>query len=685
MKKIIPLFFVLGVFFLFYKHVDLEPQIPKNFFFSEDNEFFKDNIRLNKEYPMNENQLFVIVSSKNKLDKLSEEYINQIDYLTEEISKIKGIERTVSITKGPSSPEDGISNPMWKRIIVSDDKKSSFVLSDVDEKHREFVVREVKNIIKNKKYKNVRLAGVPYFNEKVKENIQDDMKKFSITVIIIASIMLLIFFRSFVVLFLSLIICLTSSALTLVGLSFYGKSVGLLTANLLIISYVLALSHVIFLTYNIVNKDDKVKDVVKETFKSSFWCMVTTLLGFFSLIFVEAKPLIELGEGGVIAALVALFCVYSIFPFFAVYLKNLKMISFSVTKIYSNRKFNSLISILFLITAIIIGILGLPRVNTDPSLLTYFNKEGDIYKEINYLNKNGGSNPLRIEFIHKDNIELDSEEGRKKLWNLHKALKEHNQVGTIISLPVLMDETDEVWYTKIVPWSMLIDVLEGETFDKVSKSFISEDRKKVVFTMRMVESFGNYKINRLTVLEDLRVITVRNDFRMKKVGGTYFLQGKLAESVRNSLIEGLSLLCLIFSLIVLFLTRSFLISIFVLIFSGSIVSIIFGTLGLLNVPIDIISAPAINIAMGIAVDSVIHILRDLKRQKDLKWDSWLKALENQGRPAVFSMLTVSVGFSIFMTSNFPPSFRFGLIILLGILLSLPFSLNIIPSSSNLKK
>ena len=54
-------------------------------------------------------------------------------------------------------------------------------------------------------------------------------------------------------------------------------------------------------------KHDVVSSALILTLKASFWCMMTTFLGFVALIFVQAKPLKGLGISGGIGTVIAIF------------------------------------------------------------------------------------------------------------------------------------------------------------------------------------------------------------------------------------------------------------------------------------------------------------------------------------------------------------------------------------------
>src|SRR5437763_3411274 len=107
------------------------------------------------------------------------------------------------------------------------------------------------------------------------------------------------------------------------------------------------------------------------TFPASFWSMVCASLGFGSLLFVPAKPLRELGLGGVIGTVVALICAYLMYPAFLNWAspKETRMVSEKAGSRWAERKF-VWISAATGLASIALS-LGLTRLNTGPSLLDY--------------------------------------------------------------------------------------------------------------------------------------------------------------------------------------------------------------------------------------------------------------------------------------------------------------------------
>lgn len=105
-----------------------------------------------------------------------------------------------------------------------------------------------------------------------------------------------------------------------------------------------------------------------------------------------------------------------------------------------------------------------------------------------------------------------------------------------------------------------------------------------------------------------------------------------------------------------------------------------GGIGWFHVPVDIISAPAKNVCIGIAIDSMIHLVFGVRRaQRDgmKSWDSWVFARE-EWRGIVYSEVIVAAGFAIFVLSDFPPTQRFGLVVLAGCVIDILANLFVLP-------
>ena len=106
-----------------------------------------------------------------------------------------------------------------------------------------------------------------------------------------------------------------------------------------------------------------------------------------------------------------------------------------------------------------------------------------------------------------------------------------------------------------------------------------------------------------------------------------------------------------------------------------------GGVGLFRVPVDIISAPATNVCIGMAIDSMVHLMFGVRRaQRDgtKGWKAWVAAREEQWRGIVYSDVIIAAGFAIFVLSDFPPTQRFGLVVVFGTIIDILANLFVLP-------
>src|SRR5438046_9025817 len=104
-------------------------------------------------------------------------------------------------------------------------------------------------------------------------------------------------------------------------------------------------------------------------------------------------------------------------------------------------------------------------------------------------------------------------------------------------------------------------------------------------------------------------------------------------------------------------------------------------IGWLRVSMDILSALATYFCIGIAIDSMIPLVFGVRRaERDGKkgWQTWVAAREEQWRGIVYSDVIIAAGFAIFVLSDFPPTQRFGLVVLAGTTIDILANVFVLP-------
>ena len=130
---------------------------------------------------------------------------------------------------------------------------------------------------------------------------------------------------------------------------------------------------------------------------------------------------------------------------------------------------------------------GIARLNTDPSLLDYFKKGMQPREGLAYVDRNGGSNPLTLVVAAADCGRLDTKEEYQNIWDLQDALENYQSAGTVLSLPILMEEAHQHPFAFLLSWNHLLNILNEPKYDRVASTFVTKDRTRAAFYLRMVE------------------------------------------------------------------------------------------------------------------------------------------------------------------------------------------------------
>jgi uncharacterized protein len=673
--------------------VDLTPKVDENFFFSSDDPQFKSEKRISELFERKDSQIIISASGDIK----SANYDIDISSLTGSLLDIDGVASVKSITNGPLNIREALISPFWSRLLIAGNKKSTNIILFLADSNSPKLINSIENTVTEHSKDNfkLRISGMPYIVELIQQNLMHDLKIFTFLTFFIFSLLMLLIFRSWTILSGTIITCLSACSWTLIATSLLKIPIGILTANLITIIFILTLSHIIFLTFNwrqIYTPEDTshwVDKTIKITLPASFWSMVTTLLGFLSLLAVPAKPLRELGAAGTIGTIVSIIAAFGIYPAF------LKLNKVSRTEISQiEKKEYAVFRYLFLrqkyIFALAIGIglvllPGLWMVNSDPSLLCYFKQKGDIANGLRYIDKNGGSSPLVTVIKLKSGEPLHSAKAYKKMWELQSVLKDHPSVSTIISLPVLMTEAKRSPLAFFIGWEWLLEIMEKPAHESIAKSFISPDRSHGLFLLRMRE--GGRTKSRIEITDQIKEIISEQGFVSELMGGVYILQGHLAKLVSSSLVFGLGKLLAVFFIIGFIVSRSLKVSCAMTVSILIVPLGIIGAIGLYRIPLDIISAPAANVAIAIGIDSMMHMINRYQRMKTfftIEKERWYDVQEHLWQPILTSSLVVILGFGIFLFSQFPPTQRFGGSIVIGTMIAVLASLFIMPSLMQLR-
>lgn len=633
--------------------VPLEPEVDSDFFFASGDPALRAEKRIARRFG-SLSQVVILASSPDVADPT---HLDGVERLTRSVASVDGVLAVHSLARGPDGLEDARDSPLWRRLVLAGDGSTSFVIAEIVESRAPHVVRELEEIVAKRTRAgfDLSLAGVPYTVEVMRRQLVRDFAVFSGAAVIVFGAVILLVFRSVWILVGTMASCVAAVAGTLLCLQAFGFGIGLLTANLTTIVFVLTQSHVVFLTTNwqavaseVTDPRERVAAARSRTLRASIGSAATTLLGFGSLLFVPARPLQELGAGGALGATVALAAAYLAMPAF---LEHARPRSRQQRR--SSLAEPGPLKAASAATVCLALAIGLPLLQTDPSLLAYFDERGEVHEALSTLDRSGGSSPLSLVVQREDRARLDSEESTDRLWKLQHALEQDPAVGRVVSLPLLIGEARRIPGSFFLKDDWILDLIGPET----TGAFLTADRRQTLYLLQMSESDRDAR--RSEIIGRVQAIAQELDFDTPLTGGIYKLQARLSDLVTRSMVWSLGVLVVLFAGVAALSAGSLRVGAAAGVTIGLVPLATLGAFGILGVPLDVIAAPAASVGFGLAADAALHLVSAWRRNDDPSAHRWAAACGEQWPGIARSAGIVALGFGLFALSSFPPTRRFG--------------------------
>ena len=166
-----------------------------------------------------------------------------------------------------------------------------------------------------------------------------------------------------------------------------------------------------------------------------------------------------------------------------------------------------------------------------------------------------------------------------------------------------------------------------------------------------------------------------------KLTGISVLYNNVLQSLYQSqiLTLGSVFVCILLMLIVLF--RSLSLAIIGTLPNVFTAFFILGSMGLLGIPLDIMTITIAAITIGIGVDYAIHYIHRYKKERfgGSEHSTAISTVQTTvGKALYYTSITITLGFIVLVSSNFMPSIYFGLFTSLAMVISLLATFTIIP-------
>ena len=622
------------------------------------------------------------------------------------------------------------------------DKQQNNKLSDKDlndfETHKEILEKLKKEHNKNlelynieirshiSKYKNIadiNLSGIPMIADDLISFVKKDITVFGSGVFIFILITLWFIFRDIRWVIFPLLSCFLSIAIMVGMLGYLNWKVTVISSNFISLMLILTMEiniHYVERYKQLQAEFPKKKEnyltylTTTKIFTPILYAVLTTVLAFLSFIFCDIKPVIDFGWMMTLGLFISLFVSMILLPYLIIKFKPKatpihESKDSKIAEVFASIALNHRFLVMAFSTIILIlSIYGMTRLKVENSFINYFDKKTEIYQGMKLIDeKLGGTTPLEIilKFKDSDNKSTkndddffqgsDSNEYKDSYWftnfrvnnivNVHKYLESLPEIGKVLSFYSVLQLGEKINDNKkLGPLEMAI--LYSKLPDDIKKTivtpYVSIENNEARISLRIIDS--NPNLNRKELL-----IKIQKDLEEKlklkkdefKITGVLVIFNNLLQSLFDSQIKTLGITFAGIFILLLILFKSLSWSIVAAIPNFTAALFILGSLGLFNVPLDMMTITIASITVGIAIDNSIHYIYRFREEFKIN-KNYKKTIEichrSVGKAIVNASLTIVFGFSILILSNFIPSIYFGIFTGLAMLTAMTLVLTLMP-------
>jgi predicted RND superfamily exporter protein len=581
-------------------------------------------------------------------------------------------------------------------------------------------VRLIQNQFSEENNVELRMGGIPMIADDMIIYVKNDLINFGLGVFFFIVVTLIIIFREFRWVMLPIVSCIYAVLFMIGLLGLLNWQVTVISSNFISLMLILTLSmniHLIVryrqLSSSCVNQYDAISMTTCQMVRPCLYTALTTIVAFASLIFSDIKPVIDFGYMMTFGLIVTFVASFILLPSILLLLKKVEShehdnSQFWFTKLLANLTINKgKYIILITITILLSTIYGISQLRVENSFINYFKSNTEIYKGMKQIDeKLGGTTPLDIIIKFEDPSQvsdddefgdglLDDDSDIESQWftikKINKIKKVHDyldslpEIGKVLSLASTIrvaEQLNEDKELNSMEMALLYKRVPVEVKNMAVNPYISIESNEARISARILDSKADLRRNDLInkIQYDMEK---KLDFKKESyfLTGILILYNNMLQSLFDSQILSLGFVMVGIFLMFMVLFKSVMLSIIGIIPNLLAATFVLGLMGLINLPLDMMTITIAAIAIGIAVDNSIHYIYRFREEYESTKDyelSLYKSHDSIGRAIFFTSITIIFGFSILVLSNFVPTIIFGLLTGLAMLIALLAVLTLLP-------
>ena len=605
-------------------------------------------------------------------------------------------------------------------------QKEIDIYKDTLKKKNHENILQIREIIDN--YNNIGkiyLGGIPMIADDMMSFIKSDIVVFGLGVLLFIIATLWFVFRKLIWIIVPISSCFFSVLIMTGLLGLLGWKVTVISSNFIALMLILTMAMNIHMSTRFLQlrKDFPVSsnfEIISMTTEKMFWPIIytvlTTVCAFLSLIFSSIKPIIDFGWMMTFGLITSFIITFTLLPTLLNFVSNNNVEieenkDSKITNFFENVSINHK-NIIFALTGIVIilSVVGISRLEVENSFINYFKKNTEIYKGMKLIDeKLGGTTPLEIilKFPNKEDLKTDEDDefedwdddqdqNNEKYWftkdkidkidSVHNYLEGLPEVGKVLSFSSIIKVATQLNNNKplgTLEMSVLYSKIPQNIKKDIIDPYISIENNEARISLRIIDSQEGLRRNDLIkkINYDLKNKLNLNEDEFK-LAGVLILFNNLLQSLFKSQILTLGLVMIGIFAMFMVLFRNIKLSLIGIVPNFIAAFFILGIIGLLEIPLDMMTITIAAITIGIAVDNSIHYIYRFKEEflKNKDYINTLKICHSTVGVAILNTsITIVFGFSILVFSNFIPTIYFGVFTGIAMLLAMISVLTLLPS------
>lgn len=573
------------------------------------------------------------------------------------------------------------------------------------------------------------LGGVLMIADDMIGFVKGDIAVYGTSVILIMIVVLWILFRQMRYVFIPIVIAFSSVVITAGFYALLGFEVTVISSNFVSMQLIMAISLAIhfvsnyrenFTKYPQYSQQELVVATMEKMLLPMGFVVTSSVVAYLSLITSGILPVINFGWMMAVASCISFLFAITFAPTMLMMLdKKQPVLTYDkftnlTLKLANFTQTSPRIIYAVSLAVVIFSIVGTTQMVVENSFISYFKEKTEIHQGMKKIDQNlGGTTPLEVvvtfpkpkETELKNSKVTDDFDGFEEEFNkegeapqywfaeekmqminkIHQYLESVQGVGNVSSLGTMLSIGEMIKggvQLDNFELALMYNKLPEHYRNTILSPYIDIKNNEARFVVRIQDSFEH--LRRAELLEVIQkglqesVGLKKDEF---KVVGMMVLYNNMLQSLYTTQILTVGETVLMVGLMFLLLFKSLRISIIAVVVNIIPIGIVFGIMGIFNIPLDIMNITIAAIAFDMGLNNTVYYYLRFKIELEKDWDyvaAMYRSHGSIGNPMYYCSGVSVVGFFVLITSNFVPTVIFGLLTIVTIFVAIVADLLLSP-------